>query len=235
MSTRETVLPFEQPWLYVIVVTAAVVISIVLLLFMRTKRKETERELKEIDSQRIFESTAQEVVSSVTARQAGQAQEELRMLDVEREILSDAIRSLYEAQAAGKITERERETLASRYKSRMTRVRDAISEKESTVALHELESMQKDLIKLFDERFNDLNRKIEHLRIRLEMTPKKKHVAPEPRQVIEEVEKKEEQKRPKRPLKPSPPPKTEAEKRIEKIRSEVEKVLQRLEQIETEV
>ena len=44
---------------------------------------------------------------------ASNAKDELRMLDLERDILGDAIRRLYEAHAEGKITEQERDKLAS--------------------------------------------------------------------------------------------------------------------------
>ena len=50
---------------------------------------------------------------SVQSTTASSAKDELRMLDLEREILGDAIRRLYEAQAEGKITEHEREKLAA--------------------------------------------------------------------------------------------------------------------------
>ena len=46
----------------------------------------------------------------------------------------------------------------------MRKVKDALTENESVVALHELESMQEDLAKLFDDRFGELNLKIETLR-----------------------------------------------------------------------
>ena len=81
------------------------------------------------------------------------------MLDLEREILGDAIRRLYEAQAEGKITEAEREKLAATYKARMTSIKESISRDENIVALHDLESMQEDLMKLFSERFGEFNLK----------------------------------------------------------------------------
>lgn len=227
MLTRETVLPFEQLWPYVIVIVGAVFTSLIVLLLMRTRRR---KELTEIGPPKILEPTF-EVTRSVTAEQAKQAQEELRTLGLEREILSDAIRRLYEAHADGKITENEREMLARRYKSRMEKVRDAISERESVAALHELEGMQQDLIKLFDERFDELNRKIEQLRSRVEIMPKKELPAPK---LVKPLERVEKRRKPRKLKKPSVPSKTEAEKRIEKIRLEVEEVLQRLEQMETE-
>ena len=81
----------------------------------------------------------------------------IRLLDVEREILSYGIRRLYEAQAEGKISEKERERLAQGYKQRMLEIKDSINENESVVALHELEGMQEDLIQLFNDRFDEIN------------------------------------------------------------------------------
>ena len=47
------------------------------------------------------------VEKSITFENAKDARDELRTLSLEREILSDAIRHLYEAHAEGKITEEE--------------------------------------------------------------------------------------------------------------------------------
>jgi hypothetical protein len=168
------------------------------------------------------------------------AKEELRILDLEREILSDAIRRLYEAHAEGKITEEERERLAQTYKSRMMTVKDAISKDESVVALHELESMQQDLMKLFSERFDELTSKIEELRTKTEIKSIKE-ITIAPKALTTETPASEEKpteeerakkKRKQSPAKPSP--RTEAEKRIEEIRAEVEKVLDKLGQMEIE-
>jgi phage/plasmid-associated DNA primase len=167
---------------------------------------------------------------TVTLEEAKKAKERLKMLELEREILSYAIRRLYEAQAEGRITEEERERLARRYKSRMVKVRDFISKSESIVALHELEAMQEDLIKLFSERFDELGKKVEELRARLEVKPVKEVSipAPAPKAAAPTVKAKRVRRR------PAAPRKTEAEKRIEEIRAEVEKVLERLGQIEVE-
>ena len=93
------------------------------------------------------------------------------MLDLEREILSDAIRRLYEAQAEGKITEQEREKLAATYKARMMSIKESISKDETIVALHDLESMQEDLMKLFSERFGELTSKVDELRTKIDVKP----------------------------------------------------------------
>ena len=177
------------------------------------------------------------VTKSVQTNDASHAKDELRILDLEREILSDSIRRLYEAHAEGKISEQERERLAASYKSRMTAVKESMAKDETIVALHELEGMQEDLMKLFSERFGDLSSKVEELRSKIDVQSVKEIPVPMPKTLMpEELEEAEEEEKPKRkkkaPAKPSP--KSEAEKRIEEIRSEVEKVLDKLGQMEIE-
>src|SRR4030042_115238 len=111
------------------------------------------------------------IAKSVQANDASQAKDELRILELEREILSDAIRRLYEAHAEGKISEQERERLAGTYKTRMMTVKDAIAKDETIVALHELEGMQEDLMKLFSERFGEITSKVEELRTKIDVKP----------------------------------------------------------------
>jgi len=218
-------------WPYVLAIVGAilvVLVALVLLFAMRArkgKRKEPlERDLK------AKEEWSLKVKRSVMPEEVKRAQDELRVLDLEREIMSFAIRRLYEAEAEGKISDEERERLARWYKERMAEIKDIISRDESLAALHELEGMQEDLIKLFSERFDDLNRKIEELRTTLEIKPIREVAIPSP-PAPSVAPPKEERKRPRAPPTPR---KTEAEERIEKIRAEIEKVLERLGQIEAE-
>lgn len=201
---------------------------------------------KEVSEEKMEKKEAEskflpfKVLKTVSPDDAAKAKEELRILDLEREILSDAIRKLYEAHAEGKITEEERERLAETYKERMMAVKEAISKDESLVALHELEAMQEDLIKLFSERFDEITGKIEELRSKVEVKPIKEIeiTSAKPAREVEKEEKikTEREEKAKKKRKPSarPSPKTEAEKRIEEIRAEVEKVLERLGQMEIE-
>jgi hypothetical protein len=214
------------------------IIACFIVVFSMKRRGEREEKIsKKEDLERETKGIPFKIVKSVPPEEAARARGELRILDLEREILSDAIRKLYEAHAGGKITEEERDRLAETYKSRMMAVKEAISKDESLVALHELESMQEDLIKLFSERFDELNAKIEELRSKVEMKSVKEITIPTaeapPKERLEEkpAEEKAKKKR-KPPAKPSP--RTEAEKRIEEIRAEVEKVLERLGQMEIE-
>jgi len=212
------------------VVVIAVIFAVFLLYIMRVgKKKKEEEPIEVVETEKRLPITKEH---TITIENAKKAQEELKTLDIEREIVSYAIRRLYEAHAEGKLSEEERDKLASGYKEKMAIIKDAMARNESVVALHELESMQDDLIKLFNERFDELGAKIEDLRTRLEIKPTVKEI-PIPTETAppEEAPKKEKRKEAKPP---TPPKKTEAEERIEKIKEEVEKVLEKLGQIEAE-
>jgi len=122
-------------------------------------------------------------------------------------------------------------------------VKDSIAKDETIVALHELEGMQEDLMKLFSERFGEISSKVEELRTKIDVKPIKEIKVqipspspPTPEETEETGEEEEEGEKPKKKKKPpeKPSPKTEAEKRIEEIRTEVEKVLDKLGQMEIE-
>jgi MFS superfamily sulfate permease-like transporter len=222
------------------VIVAGVIIACAFVIYAMRKHDGKEKKETTEEKPRELEGLPFKVVKSVPRKEASSAKDELRILDLEREILSDAIRRLYEAQAEGKITEQERDRLAQTYKTRMMTIKDAITRDESLVALHELETMQEDLIKLFSDRFTELTTKIDDLRSKVEVEPIKEVTIPTENAQIESKEDEEkpanEEEKAKRKRKPSakPTPRTEAEKRIEEIRAEVEKVLDRLGQMEVE-
>ena len=210
------------------VAVGAVIVALIAIYMMRTERKKrvSEEPSEGKESPSILPLRTGRTITNFDAQKS---KKELSRLDVEREILSFGIRRIYEAHAEGKIDEKERDRLAQDYKARIKEIKDSITENESVVSLHELEGMQEDLIKLFNERFDEINKKIGGLRINLDVAPKP--VAPKPKTVaaspsLEKIEKKRR--------KLSKPKKTEAEERIDQIRSEVEKVLERLGQMETE-
>jgi hypothetical protein len=232
-------LPFDESLIYAIIVIGAIIACSIVIYAMKKRSKKEEKLLEEEKLKVESRGLPFKIVKSVSPEDAARAREQLRILDLEREILSDAIRRLYEAHAEGKITEEERERLAQTYKSRMMTVKEAISKDESLVALHELEAMQEDLIKLFSERFDELSTKTEELRSKVEAKTIKEITIPmakaQPTPRLEEKpegEGKAKRKRKPPPAKPSL--RTEAEKRIEEIRAEVEKVLERLGQMEIE-
>jgi len=212
------------------------------------KKPQHTRSQPDIDLQ--YNSMPFKVSKSVQTTMASTAKDELRILDLERDILGDAIRRLYEAHAEGKISESEREKLAGTYKQRMNTIKESISKDEGIIALHELEGMQEDLMKLFSERFGELTNKVEELRTRIDVKPIREIPVKIPTQLPAQMEEdydeeaeeetrqvKTSEDKPKKKRKPpeeKPTAKTEAERRIESIRSEVEKVLDKLGQMEIE-
>lgn len=230
-----------------VIIAAVIIIAAATILLMRRRMSQPKRSKKPVDTPTEPEISGMpfKIMKSVQTGDASHAKDELRTLELEREILSDAIRHLYEAQAEGKITEQERERLAGTYKARMSTVKEAIGKDETIVALHELEGMQEDLMKLFSERFSELNGKVEELRTRIDVKPLKEIKVQIPsiekKEEIEEEEETEEAEgeeaeKPKKRKKPEEKQttKTEAEQRVDEIRSEVERVLDKLGQMEIE-
>jgi len=232
--------------LVVIIAIGAVVIAM-----RRYGGKKADPQKKSQPTQEVdleYSKAPFKISKSIQGTMATSAKDELRILDLERDILGDAIRRLYEAHADGKITEQEREKLAASYKMRMNSIKESISKDENIIALHELEGMQEDLMKLFSERFGDLTNKVEDLRTKIDVKPIReipiKLAQQAPLQIEDEEEEDEEEasekmgeEKPRKKRKPSeakPAAKTEAERRIESIRSEVEKVLDKLGQMEIE-
>ena len=234
-------------------IALAACVALILLMRKRTKRvavkTSKDPEMDSILGTPIGSSPFR-VTKSVQSTDAVHAKDELRILDLEREILADAIRHLYEAHAEGKITEQERERLAGSYKSRMMAVKNSMAKDETIVALHELEGMQEDLMKMFSERFGELSGKVEELRTRIDIRPVKEIKVQMPKPQIpvvpDQIEKDEEEtseetvesESKEKPKKPKKPPaekqKTEAEQRIDAIRSQIDEVMNKLGQMEME-
>jgi flagellar basal body-associated protein FliL len=230
-----------------LVVVIAVIVCVTVIYFMRQRPKQPKQPPKKPETEIDTKGLPFRLSKSVQTNDATHAKDELRILDLERDILSDALRRLYEAHAEGKISEQERDRLAATYKSRMTTVKESIAKDETIVALHELESMQEDLMKLFSERFGDLTSKVDELRTRIDLKPIKEikvqlpttETSIEAEEIEEEEgagtgEKEAEKPKTKRKSPEKPSEKSEAEKRIDEIRGEVEKVLDKLGQMEVE-
>jgi hypothetical protein len=229
-------------------IASVVILACAIVIYGMKKRTKQPKKPVETEAEPKLGGLPFKISKSVQGNDASHAKDELRILDLEREILSDAIRRLYEAHAEGKITEQERERLAATYKTRMNSVKDSIAKDETIVALHELEGMQEDLMKLFSERFGELSSKVEELRTRIDVKPLKEIKIQLPTQTAaekkeksveeeetEETERETEKPRKRKKTEPEKPSaKTEAEQRIEQIRGEVEKVLDKLGQMEIE-
>jgi len=169
---------------------------------------------------------------TITSTDVSRSRDRLRLASLERDIIGDALTKIYEAETRGQINDSEKNQLLQRYKTDLKRVDSEIDTHKKTVDLYELESAKEDLLKSFQEKMLEIDLKISQIRptvtTTLETTPKppetpKTETGPIPP--------------PANPPKERPPkekPKNKAEERLETIREEVLKAMERLEQIETE-
>lgn len=221
---------------------AAGVLVIVVIVVMATRRANSipstsvDKETKppnEPKNERIEKppDVPSSVLTSVGEEDVKRAEEDLRILSVEKEIVSFALTRLYEAQAEGKITEGDKARLLGKYKEEMDELEKNIGNKQMVVRLHELETTQADLVKLFQDKFSEITRNIDTIRTDLGLIPKPAPPKEEPPTESAPKEKKPEEKTPQRPR---TPPKSKAEEKIANIQQEVLKILERLEKQETE-
>ena len=171
---------------------------------------------------------------SVTNTDATKARDRLRLAGLEREILGDALTRIYEAETKGVISEAEKNQLVQRYKTDLKRVDGELETHQKVVDLYELESAKEDLLKSFHEKMLEIDSKISQIKpvantsssgevrtVQTSSSPAKTEpVAPAPANTNKE--------------RPKEKPKNKADEKLETIREEVLKAMERLEQIETE-
>jgi hypothetical protein len=198
-------------------------------------RKKTEQE----ENKTIPESVKREpfplpdiLKKTITSTDVSRSRDRLRLASLERDIIGDALTKIYEAETRGQINDNEKNQLLQRYKTDLKRVDGEIDTHKKTVDLYELESAKEDLLKSFQEKMLEIDLKISQIRPTVTSTseittkpsePPKTETSPTPPTTSPPKE---------RPTKEKP--KNKAEERLETIREEVLKAMERLEQIETE-
>lgn len=212
--------------------TAPFTLLTLILLFGRRK---TEAE----ENKNITESITTEpfpvpdiLKKTITSTDVSRSRDRLRLASLERDIIGDALTKIYEAETRGQISDNEKNQLLQRYKTDLKRVDGEIDTHKRTVDLYELESAKEDLLKSFQEKMLEIDLKISQIRPTIITTnetpprpsePLRTEASPTPPTANPPKE---------RPAKEKP--RNKAEERLETIREEVLKAMERLEQIETE-
>ncbi|HYY92564.1 MAG TPA: hypothetical protein VE955_11305 [Candidatus Dormibacteraeota bacterium] len=170
---------------------------------------------------------------SITGGDVSKARDRLRLASLERDIIGDALTKIYEAETKGLINETEKNQILQRYKTDLKRVDGEIDTYKKTVDLFELESAKEELLKSFHEKMLEIDLKISQIKPSVSISsedkvaevpnPPKTDAQPAPSQPTPAKEKPAREK-----------PRNKAEERLETIREEVLKAMERLEQIETE-
>ncbi len=221
-----------------------ILIVLVILIFGRKKQEESfqKEKLASPSLEKTSFPVPDSLRKSVTEVDMGRARDRLRIASLERDIIGDALTKIYDAEARGQINETEKNQLVQKYKVDLKRVDGEIDVHKRVVDLHELESAKEDLLKSFYEKLMEIDLRIGQLKPGLDvlgfaLEPKQaKPSIPSPTNKLEQPsatttpgsvgEKENTQTRER--------PKTKAEERLDAVREEVLKAMERLEQIETE-
>lgn len=188
------------------------------------------------DASQTAAAPSPETDHTVDESDAARSREILKVLTLEREIIGTALTTIYESEAQGVITRDERDRLLDKYSSDLKELESRISEHQRIVDIYDLESARKELLRSFREKLSEIDKKLTDVRSgTVPPAPPPVSKAKRDRVVApSEV-----------PMPPEQPQvsttgteirdaKTKTEKKIEAIKEEVLKAMERLEQIESE-
>jgi hypothetical protein len=176
-----------------------------------------------------------EIENSVTDSDASRSREILKALRLEREIIGTALTTIYESEIQKIITRDERDRLLDKYSSDLKALESRISEHQRIVDTFDLESAKKELLLSYRAKISEIEKKLADLRSGATVAPSitaqsKRDQVPTPDEKIETV--------PQSDLKAAgtglQDARARTEKKIEAIKEEVLKAMERLEQIESE-
>jgi hypothetical protein len=204
-----------------------------ILLFGKKKQAQQDNQPVPLDLKPEAFPVPDSLKKTVTGNDASRARDRLRLANLERDIIGDALTKIYEAETRGQINETEKTQLLQRYKTDLKRVDGEIDTHKRTVDLYELESAKEDLLKSFHEKMLEIDLKISQIKPTASITsPEKTSETSAPTK--EETQSAPAQSSPPKERPAREKPKNKAEERLETIREEVLKAMERLEQIETE-
>lgn len=202
--------------------------SVTSLLFWRKKPKQ--------DQSQATSASSPETEHTVNESDASRSREILRVLKLEREIIGTALTTIYESEAQGIITREERDRLVDKYSSDLKQLESRLAEHQRIVDVFDLESARKELLHSFREKMSEIEGKLGNLRqgnVHVqspETEPSGAHVSITPEAPKPDVQS-ETTKSAGTDLRDA---RVKTEKKIEAIREEVLKAMDRLEQIESE-
>ncbi len=204
------------------------------MLFLR-RRKKQEAEVK-VEEAPSFEIPAiLRFEKSIGPEEVKRAESELRIASVEREALGEVLTRIFEAAASGKISSDERDKLVAKYKEQLSKLDSTIQHSERIISLYKLEETRAELIKMFQTKFLEINSKIEDLRRRLGLEVKETEELKLTRETPAPPKKEEKAPPARETLTPPPKRKSKADEELERLRADLQKELEKLEQMELEV
>ncbi len=197
------------------------------------------RRKPESSVQNATASNTPEITRTVSASDASHSREILKVLTLEREILGTALTTIFESEAQGIITRAERDRLIEKYSADLKELESKIAVQQRIVDAFDLELAREELLNSFRVKLQEIDKKLSELRSGF-ITPPPSTSKTNVEQVI--VTQDSAQSSPQTSEQPNlnatpvnlRDSATGADKKIEAIRQEVLKAMERLEQIESE-
>lgn len=181
------------------------------------------------------DEASSKIEQAVNESEASRSREILKVLTLEREIIGTSLTTIYESEVQGIITREERDRLVDKYSADLKQLESRISEHQRVVDMFDLESAKKELLQSFREKMSEIERKLVDLRSgaaapALSATEVRSSQSVTPPETTSSGADSAGSTKPTE-LQDA---KTKTEKKIEAIREEVLKAMERLEQIESE-
>lgn len=171
-----------------------------------------------------------ETSATISVEAVEKAREALKVLRLERQIIGSAVTTIYESHSKGVISQAERDRMLEKYKVDLKRLEKSIEENQQLVDLHDLEAEREEVIRSFNAKLAEIDTKLKNLRSN-PTTQKPDKQPSEGRNGNSQPPNNPSQTSDNDPVQPAM---NDSEKRIEQIREEILKAMDRLEQIETE-
>jgi predicted AlkP superfamily phosphohydrolase/phosphomutase len=174
---------------------------------------------------------------SVTESDASRSREILKALKLEREIIGTALTTIYESEIQRIITRDERDRLLDKYSSDLKALESRISEHQRIVDTFDLEAARNELVDSYHQKLSEIEKKLADLRSGATAMPSP---ASEIKSDQANIPHEADQAAPQSDIKAAgtgpglQDAKIRTEKKIEAIKEEVLKAMERLEQIESE-
>ena len=176
-------------------------------------------------------------LSPTTTEQVDQARETLKVLKLEKQIIGSAVATIYESHTKGLISIPHRDRLLQKYKIDLGGLDKTIEENQRIVDLYDLEMIREELVKNFNSKLTEIDTRIRNLQsggqpVRLNPDQQKPNQSEAHNTATTQTNSERSLEKDSRTEQNQQI--LDAEKRIEQIREEILRAMDRLEQIETE-
>ena len=97
-----------------------------------------------------------------------QARLRYKTLKLEKELHTDALGRVFQAEGEGRITKKERDLLSDRYREQIRTLDNSLQDSELILEASELENLHEELTNLFSQKLNQVERRLNELTTKLE-------------------------------------------------------------------